>query len=272
MELASLKDEWHITVERTRLYESTDGRDVFLIMLRNSSTPVTLVESSKVLGCDITISAQIDNIFVSIKEQEGFGTSSATITEPYEQRIDTLKEGESVTLEFELIKENVRDVVVALKYSDEITEKNIHLKQEDPYISVVSARRYKEGERCRLEVVVTYGAVKGEAEEIGTRVLTGYSEGATAQEINNIYVAIKDETESIIGYPYEHRISTLKDGQEKPSTLNSGGMWTTSLLISNTLIRIFLTKSTFRKPLLAVFLRVIAYYRYPSWAYSFVPN
>ena len=206
VELDSLKDEWHITVEKTSLYESADGRELFSITLRNSSSPVTLVESSKVLGREIIISAQIDDIFVSIKEQESYGASGATITEPYEQRIETLKEGESVTLEFELIKENVRDVVVELKYSDRIDEKNIHLKQEDPYISVVSARRYKEGDRRRLEVVVTYGAVKGEAEEIDT---------STAQEINNIYVSIKDDTESIIGFPYEYRIPTLKDGQEK---------------------------------------------------------
>ena len=205
VELESLKDEWHITVEETSLYESVDGREKFSIVLRNSSSPVKLVESSKVLDREIIISAQIDNIFVTIKEQEGW-TSGAIITEPYEQRIETLKEGESVTLEFELIKENVRDVVVELKYSDEIDEKNIHLKQEDPYISVVSARRYKEGDRRRLEVVLTYGALNDGTEEINTN---------TAQEINNIYVSIKDDTESIIGYPYEHRIPTLKDGQEK---------------------------------------------------------
>ncbi|MCE2416756.1 hypothetical protein J4G07_22510 [Candidatus Poribacteria bacterium] len=205
-ELDSLKDEWHITVETTRLYESVDGRELFSITLRNSSSPVKLIESSKVLGRDIIISAQIDDIFVEIKEQEGFGASGATITEPYERRIETLKEGESVTLEFELIKENVRDVVVELKYSGREEQKNIHLKQEDPYISVVSARRYKEGDRRRLEVVLTYGTLEGETQETGTN---------TAQEINNVYVSIKDDTESIIGYPYEPRIPTLKDGQEK---------------------------------------------------------
>ena len=205
-ELDSLKDEWHITVETTRLYESADGRELFSITFRNSSSPVKLVESSKVLGRDIIISAQIDDIFVEIKEQESYGASGATITEPYEQRIETLKEGESVTLEFELIKENVRDVVVELTYSGREEHKNIHLKQEDPYISVVSARRYKQGDRRRLEVVLTYGAITGEAEEVDTN---------TAQEINNVYVSIKDETESIIGFPYEHRIPTLKDGQEK---------------------------------------------------------
>ena len=206
VELESLQDEWHITVEETSLYESPDGRELFSITLRNSSSPVKLVESTKVVGQDIIISAQIDDIFVSIKEQESYGSSGAVITEPYERRIETLKEDESITLEFELIKENIRDVVVELKYSGREEKKNIHLKQEDPYISVVSARRYKEGDRRRLEVVLTYGVLSNETEEIDTN---------TAQEINNVYVSIKDDTAAIIGFPYEHRIPTLKDGQEK---------------------------------------------------------
>ena len=206
VELESLQDEWHITIEETSLYESDDGRERFSIILRNSSSPVKLVESSEVVGQDIIISAQIDDIFVTIREQEGYGSSGAIITEPYERRIDTLKEGESVTLEFELIKENIRDVVVELKYSGRDEKKNIHLKQEDPYISVVSARRYKEGDRRRLEVVLKYGALNDETEEIDT---------STAQEINNVYVSIKDDSAAIIGYPYEPRIPTLKDGQEK---------------------------------------------------------
>ena len=206
VELESLQDEWHISVEATRLYESDDGRERFSITLRNSSSPVKLVESSEVVGEDIILSAQIDDIFVTIKEQEGYGSSGAIITEPYEQRIEALKEDESVTLDFELIKDNIRDVVVELKYSGREERKNIHLKQEDPYISVVSARRYKEGDRRRLEVVLRYGALSDETEAIDT---------TTAQEINNVYVSIKDDTTAIIGFPYEHRISTLKDGEEK---------------------------------------------------------
>ena len=205
-ELDSLKDEWHITVEETSLYESVDGKETFSITLRNSSSPVKLVESSKVLGREMIISAQIDNIFVSIREQEGFGARGAIIAEPYEQLIETLKEGESVTLDFELIKDDVRDVVVYLEYSDGFEEHNIHLKQEDPYISVVSARRYKQGDRRRLEVVLTYGVITGETEETDTN---------TAQEINNVYVSIRDDENAIIGFPYEQRIPTLKDGQEK---------------------------------------------------------
>ena len=206
VELESLQDEWHISVEATRLYESEDGRERFSITLRNSSSPVKLVESSKVVGQDIILSAQIDDIFVTIREQESYGSSGAIITEPYEQRIETLKEDESVTLEFELIKENIRDVVVELKYSGREENKNIHLSQEEPYISVVSARRYKEGDRRRLEVVLRYGALNDETEVIDT---------TTGQEINNVYVSIKDDTAAIIGFPYEHRIPTLKDGEEK---------------------------------------------------------
>ena len=206
VELDSLKNAWHITVESTRLYESREGREMFSITLQNSSLPVKLVESSKVMGRDIVISAQIDDIFVSIKEKEEFGSGGAIIAEPYERRIKTLKEDESTTLEFELIKEDVRNVVVHLKYLDTTDERNIHLKQEDPYISVVSTRRYKEGDRRRIEIVLTYGAVKDETEETNVN---------TAQEINNVYVSIKDDNEAIIGFPYEFRIPTLKDGQKK---------------------------------------------------------
>ena len=212
VELESLQDEWHITVEKTRLYETEEGRERFSITLRNNSSPVKLVESSKVVGQDIIISAQIDDIFVTIREQEGYGASGAIITEPYEQRIETLKEDESVILEFELIKENIRDVVVELKYSGREENKNIHLSQEEPYISVVSARRYKEGDRRRLEVVLTYGALSDETEENET---TAEVDANTAQEINNVYVSIKDDTDAIIGFPYEYRIPTLKDGEEK---------------------------------------------------------
>ena len=211
VELESLQDEWHITVEATNLSESHDGREMFSITLRNSSSPVKLVESSKVVGQDIIISAQIDDIFVTIREQNGYGSGGAIITEPYERRIETLKEDESVLLEFELIKENIRDVVVELKYAGREEKKNIHLKQEDPYISVVSARRYKEGDRRRLEVVLTYGALTDETAEAETEAI----DTTTAQEINNVYVSIKDDTDAIIGFPYEYRIPTLKDGEEK---------------------------------------------------------
>jgi hypothetical protein len=207
IEINSLKDAWHITILNTRRYEAKDGREMFSITLKNSSLPVKLEQSSLVVGKDVIISAQIDDIFVSIKDQNG-----AIIAQPYEVRIPSLKEGESKPLEFELVKEEVQDVVVSLKYLDVEENRNIHLKQEEPYISVLSARRYKEKDRRRLELVLKYGATTGS--ETPPPTPSG-GESSTSQEINNVYVSLQDENGAIIGVPYEIRIPTLKFHQEQ---------------------------------------------------------
>ena len=221
-ELDSLKAAWHITILGTRRYEARDGREMFSITLKNSSLPVKLEESSRVLERDVIISAQIDDIYVSIKDQGDFGRQGAIVATPYEVRIPSLKEGEEKTLEFELVKDEVQDVVVSLKYLDLEEDRNIHLKQEEPYISVLSARRYKEGDRRRLEIVLKYGAVldrsvppsKRDIDDLPAAPDERVTYGA-AQEINNVYVSIKDEKDAIIGVPYEIRIPNLKDQQSK---------------------------------------------------------
>ncbi len=222
VELDSLKAAWHISILGTRRYEARDGKEMFSITLKNSSLPVKLEESSRVLERDVIISAQIDDIYVSIKDQGDFGRQGAIVAIPYEVRIPSLKEGEEKTLEFELVKDEVQDVVVSLKYLDLEEDRNIHLKQEEPYISVLSARRYKEGDRRRIEIVLKYGAVQERSVPQSNRDIgnppTAPDEGATygpAQEINNVYVSIKDEKEAIIGVPYEIRIPNLKDQQSK---------------------------------------------------------
>ena len=226
VELDSLKAAWHITILGTRRYEARDGREMFSITLKNSSLPVTLEESSRVLERDVIISAQIDDIYVSIKDQGNFTRQGAIVAIPYEVRIPSLKGGEEKTLEFELVKDEVQDVVVSLKYLDIEEDRNIHLKQEEPYISVLSARRYKEGDRRRLEIVLKYGAVLERSVPQSNRDIgnspAAPDEGATYgtaqeinQEINNVYVSIKDEKEAIIGVPYEIRIPNLRDQQSK---------------------------------------------------------
>ena len=222
VELDSLKAAWHITILGTRRYEARDGREMFSITLKNSSLPVKLEESSRVLERDVIISAQIDDIYVSIKDQGDFTRQSAIVATPYEVRIPSLKEGEEKTLEFELVKDEVQDVVVNLKYLDLEEDRNIHLKQEEPYISVLSARRYKEGDRRRLEIILKYGASLDQSVPQSNRDIVsqptapdGGTTGGIAQEINNVYVSIKDEKEAIIGVPYEIRIPNLKDQQSK---------------------------------------------------------
>ena len=222
VELDSLKAAWHITILGTRRYEARDGREMFSITLKNSSLPVKLEESSRVLEREVIISAQIDDIYVSIKDQGDFTRQSAIVATPYEVRIPSLKEGEEKTLEFELVKDEVQDVVVNLKYLDLEEDRNIHLKQEEPYISVLSARRYKEGDRRRLEIILKYGASLDQSVPRSNRDIVspptapdGGTTGGIAQEINNVYVSIKDEKDAIIGVPYEIRIPNLKDQQSK---------------------------------------------------------
>ena len=225
VELDSLKTAWHITILATRRYEARDGREMFSITLKNSSLPVKLEESSKVLDREVIISAQIDDIFVSIKEQGEFSLQGAIVAIPYEVRIPSLKEGEEKTLEFELVKDELQDVVVSLKYLDIEEDRNIHLKQEEPYISVLSARRYKDADRRRLELVLKYGAVLGRSpslsdqdasdDELPSPSAEGTTSYSAAQEINNVYVSIQDEKGAIIGVPYEIRIPNLKDQQSK---------------------------------------------------------
>lgn len=97
-------------------------------------------------------------------------------------------------------------MVISLKYQQTTEDRNIHLKREEPYISVLSARRYKDKDRRRLELRLKYGAVLG-----GSNASAEEATYSTAQEINNVYVSIQTENEAIIGVPYEIRIPTLKD-------------------------------------------------------------
>ena len=205
---------------------------MFSITLKNSSLPVTLEESSRVLEQDVIISAQIDDIYVSIKDQGDFTRQGAIVAIPYEVRIPSLKEGEEKTLEFELVKDEVQDVVVSLKYLDLEEDRNIHLKQEDPYISVLSARRYKEGDRRRLEVVLKYGAVQERSvpqsnRNIGNPTTARMKARHTIphQRLTTSTSQLRMRRRRLLAYRmrFEFRISRINS--RKPLILNSAAMW-----------------------------------------------
>jgi len=237
VELDSLKAAWHISVTKTRRYETKDGRQMLQITLKNNSQPVKLEYSLRAFGrlrefeknileeereerspqiqallATSSVSPQIDDIFVSIMDK-----NQSIIAQPYEEWIETLGEGKEFPLEFELIKEDVQDVTVMLKYMDLIEFRDIHLKQEEPYITVLKARQYKsKDDKRRLEIVLKYGAVEGE-EGKGAKGQGGKeASSAYATELNNIRVSIQDEMGAIIGLPYEITIDTMKYQQEIP--------------------------------------------------------
>jgi len=250
VELDSLKAAWHISVTQTRRHETKDGRQMLQIKLKNNSQPVKLSYSFRTfdrlkefeenipqaeregLSPQIqalldtsSVSPQIDDIFVSIMDK-----NQSIIAQPYEEWIETLEEGKELPLEFELIKEDVQDVTVMLKYMDLMEYRDIHLKQEEPYISVVKARQYKsKDDKRRLEIVLKYGAVERENARIRNLEFGMRNEkaipkseiripnsSAYATELNNIRVSIQDEMGAIIGMPYEVTVDTMKYQQEVP--------------------------------------------------------
>jgi uncharacterized membrane protein len=198
-ELDTLKEAWHIAIQETRLYETKEGRKMLDVTLHNTSQQVYLRYTSRLLGEKVMVSAEIENIVVSIKDPQG-----SIIAQPYEQIIPKLGYQESKTLKFELIKE-VQDVVVSLKYMDVTDERTIHLRSEEPYITIVNSRKYKAPDGTdRLEISLRYGTPGGKAES-----------EMTAIEISRVVVSVQDELGAIIGIPLELKIPSIKLNETK---------------------------------------------------------
>jgi uncharacterized membrane protein len=229
-ELESLKAAWHITIDSddTRVFDVGDKK-YLEITIENTSEKVKLERTQRMIDekiiepVETEVSPEINDIYVSIKEGESI------ISKPYEIYIDSLKLGEPKLLEFELIKD-VENVVVSLRYEEQEDKRNIHLKKVEPYISVVKAVKYRtDDDKRMLYIVLRNGAEEREGEQVkAVPSDTGKSssipnidpeiievEDRALNDINNIYVSIKDEQRNIIGIPYEIRIPTLKLDEEK---------------------------------------------------------
>ena len=230
-ELESLKAAWHITIEKTTIRAEGD-RTYMTITLVNTSEKVKLERTQKMIDekiidpVDTEVSPEINDIYISIEE------SGSIISNPYEKHIPSLKLGEPVTLEFELIKD-VESVVVSMRYEEQEDKRNIHLKKIEPRITVVKAiKYYNEEDKRMLQVTLRNSAVEGigEGEKAGnggsneepsvTNVEpSGHAKDEESlNDISNIYIAIRDEQRTIIGIPYEIRIPVLKYKEEKTYT------------------------------------------------------
>ncbi len=239
-ELQSLKAAWHITIRKTRLIDKGDKKEIE-ITLENTSEKVRLERTQKMIDekiidpVDTEVNPEINDIYISIKEGDNI------IGYPYEQYIPSLKLGEPQKLVFTLIKD-VEDVVISMRYEDQEDRRNIHLEKLEPYISVVRAVKYYKtvgDERKRMlavtirngaeEMVGERMAVDGamQTEQVETEEFIDLVEEPPPTEaessdrddplndINNIYVSIRDEQMNIIGIPYEIRIPVLKYKEQK---------------------------------------------------------
>lgn len=226
-ELESLKAAWHITIKKTTIRAEGD-RTYMTITLVNTSEKVRLERTQKMIDekiidpVDTEVSPEINDIYISIEE------SGSIISNPYEMHIPSLKLGEPVILEFELIKD-VESVVVFMRYEGQEDKRNIHLKKIEPRITVVKAiKYYNEEDKRMLQVTLRNSAVEGTGENEKTKgespsVTNVESSGDAEDEeslndISNIYIAIRDEQRTIIGIPYEVRIPVLKYKEEKVYT------------------------------------------------------
>lgn len=233
-ELESLKAAWHITIRKADVLDMGD-RKIIIITLENTSEKVKLERTQKMIEegiinpVDIEVSPEIKDIYVSIKEEDNI------ISKPYEIYVPSLKVGKPEKLAFDLIKD-VENVVVSMRYENQEDRRNIHLKKVEPYISVVKAVKYKTDDDERMiNLILRNGAAEIEGEEVKSKgikpgvsgpskesmmadvELPDYTEAEVraVNDINNIYVSIKDEQMNIIGIPYEIRIPVLKYNEEK---------------------------------------------------------
>ena len=230
-ELQSWKAAWHITIKDTIVKDEGDKK-YMTITLVNTSEQVKLERTQRMIDegiiepVDTEVSPEINDIYVSIEEE-----NESIISDPYERYIPSLKLEDPVTLKFELIKD-VESVVVSMRYEEQEEKQNIHLKKVEPRITVVKAiKYYDENDKRKLQVTLRNSAVEGdakaesgaEAESVAAdsnpdEVLSTDSELDSLNDINNIYVAIRDEQNNIIGIPYEIRIPILKYKEEKVYT------------------------------------------------------
>lgn len=115
-------------VEGVKSIASDGSRRVKLVVANSSLVAMDYrrlgILESKVPVADALKLREIENVFVSLKNEEG-----AIISEPYEIHIDRLKVGEKEEISFELLKD-VDVVTVSLSYAGRVEERKVFLKKD----------------------------------------------------------------------------------------------------------------------------------------------
>ncbi len=125
--LALTQEAPHIAVERAITHRDSAGRITIEIVLKNLSQVSESIEIdslfSEIAG-DISINdiSTLRNVFVSLKD------NGVIIALPYERRIDILYPGDSVSLEFELLRD-LEQVEVYAQYSGKMETKQILIQK-----------------------------------------------------------------------------------------------------------------------------------------------
>ncbi len=126
-------DQPHIVIEEAVKYQAKDGRKRVRLTLENTTGGVAdygkLAETDEDLF-DVSLQPdKINNVFISLHESPQTGGIGPIISQPYEEKVETIRFGDRAEVDFLLLKD-VEAVVVSMTYAGSVDQKHIYLQKD----------------------------------------------------------------------------------------------------------------------------------------------
>jgi uncharacterized membrane protein len=142
----------HVMVKNAIKYAGAKGEKRVKLTLQNTMGGAFKLEELELLEDDVITSQikvyELRNVFVSLKVDD------TIISQPYETKVEVMRYGVPVTLDFGLLKD-VNEAVVSLSYYDKVVEKKVYL-ETDITARVVTLTSSKFSQESDLGSSATY--------------------------------------------------------------------------------------------------------------------
>ena len=126
-------DQPHILIEKAVKYQAEDGKKRVRLTLRNTTGGVAdyemLMQTDDSVFDPSLQPDKINNVFISLHESPETGVVGPIISQPYEDKIETLGFGDSARVDFLLLKD-VEEVIVSMTYAGATDRKHIYLQKD----------------------------------------------------------------------------------------------------------------------------------------------
>jgi len=126
-------DQPHILIETAVKYQAEDGQKRVRLALQNTTGGVAdyekLVQTDDTLFDESLKPDKINNVFISLHEAKPSGGLVPIISQPYEEKIETIRFGDTETVDFLLLKD-VEEVVVSMTYAGITAQRHIYLQKD----------------------------------------------------------------------------------------------------------------------------------------------
>ncbi len=146
--LGFLSDATRIEITGAKKYLTEDGDRKASIQLRNAS------DLKKALASDPSLKEADVRDLLCIKQLKVYLESDAIISSPYEKIIESMKVGEEVTIDFNLLQD-VQKVYVNMEYGSSTIRKNVFLRKES-LRDIPTIETSQDSQQGELGSVVTY--------------------------------------------------------------------------------------------------------------------